>query len=90
MLLSSCRPPLLEHLALLFVGSTALTKGPRDSDYTAMIAIVHLHFCAKTHPGGEVVSVVIIVFFLAAIARSTQTARSSQHALIGMSRKLAV
>ena len=67
-------------LTSTYDGSTALRKymykAHEDSDYTAMNAVVHWHLGAKTraHPGGKVVSTVIIfVFLMAAIARSTQT-----------------
>ena len=43
-----------------------------------MIAIVHWRLRAKTHPGGEVVSIVMNLFaFLAAVACLTWTAWSS-------------
>jgi len=62
-------------LASTFIGSTALRKGPEDSDYTAMIAFMLSSLGAKTHPGGKVVSAVIIYFFLlATIAFSIITA----------------
>ena len=63
-LLSSCWAPLLGHHCLgthlTFPGSTALRKGPHNSDYTVLIAIVYWHLHAKNHPCGEVVSAVTI------------------------------
>ena len=38
-------------------------KAHEDSDYTAMITIMHWCLHAKTHPGGEVVNAVIICCF---------------------------
>ena len=41
---------------------TALTKGPPDSDHTAMIGVIHwrLHGSGETHHAGEVVRSVIV------------------------------
>ena len=46
-LLYSCWPPLLERPASMFVGSTALRKACKDSDYTAVIAIVNWRLRTK-------------------------------------------
>ena len=64
-LLSSHWLPLLKCPALTVVDGTALRNAHRDSDCTAMTAIMYWRLCAKTHPDGEVVStVVIFVSFL--------------------------
>ena len=75
-LLSSHRSPLLERMLWLPLAIQLSGKNHEDSDYTAMNAVMHLD--AKTHPSGEVVSVVIIFCLLpATTACSTQTAWSS-------------
>ena len=55
-LLSSCLPPLLERSLWLSLEVQLSGKADKDSDY----AIVHWRLSAKTHPGGEVMSIVII------------------------------
>ena len=54
------RPPLLEHSLQLSLPVQLLWKVHKDSDNTAMIAVVHWRLHAKTHRAGEVVSAVII------------------------------
>ena len=60
MLLSSCWSPLLKHLLQLSLAVQLLGKTHKDSDYTAMVAVVHWCLGAETHPGSEVVISVII------------------------------
>ena len=50
--------PLTECLVQFSLAVTALRKGPQISDYNAMIAVMHCHLHAETHPGGEIVSTV--------------------------------
>jgi len=68
--------------AWTLVGNTALRKTHEDSNYTAMIAIMHWHLGAETHPGGEVVSTgknfCLPSGRHCSLARSTQTLWSSR------------
>jgi len=54
-------------------------KVHEDSDYTAMIAVVHWCLRAETHPGGEVVCAVIISFLLA--PSLTQLVQQAHHVM---------
>jgi len=71
-LLFSGWPPLLECPASTFICSILSGKANEDSDYTAIIAGVHWHLCAKTHAGGEVVSTVLASFWLPLLTRLKQ------------------
>ena len=63
-------------------------KAHKDSDYTAMITIVHQRLCAETHPVSKVVSAVTRSAFLkAAIARSTWTASHGRQVACVLIRK---
>ena len=72
MLLFSGWPPLLECPASTFICSILSGKANEDSDYTAIIAGVHWHLCAKTDAGGEVVSTVLASFWLPLLTRLKQ------------------
>ena len=68
-LLYSCRLPLLEQSLQLLLEIQFSGKAHENSYYSVMTVIMHWHLCAKTHPGGKVVSAVIIFCLpLAAIA----------------------
>ena len=61
--------PLLECLIQLLLAIQLSGKAHKDSDY------IRLVFRSQTHPGGDVLSgVIIFVFVLAATGHPTQTA----------------
>ena len=75
-------------LAPTVADSIAPRMAHKDSDYTAMFAIVCWCLGAETHPGGDIVSATIIfsfVFLLDAIAHSATVA--TWRVLIGTSHK---
>jgi len=52
-------------------------KAHEGSEYIAMIAVVYRHLCAATHPGGKVVSTVIIFCLPSGNQAIAQTVRLS-------------
>ena len=60
--LSSHRPPLLKRSLPLSLAVQLSGKAHEDSDYTALNAFVDWCLHAETHPGGEVVSTLIIIY----------------------------